>query len=53
MDFFERLALGQPVTQDSLEPALTKLVAWEERLGLLGEDKANSTLSGRRPARPE
>ena len=53
MDFFERLALEQPVTQDSLEPALTKLVAWEERLGLLGEEKANSTPSGRRPARPE
>ena len=37
MDFFERLALGQPVIQDAIEPALTKLVAWEERLGLLGE----------------
>ncbi len=35
MCFFEMLAFKHYVTQDSLEPALNKLVAWEERLGIL------------------
>lgn len=50
MHFFEMLAFEQHVTQDSLEPALIKLVAWEERLGILVPERNGESRNGQSSA---